>query len=341
MAADTRPGSFIISLDFELMWGMFDKVDEATYGANIRGVHQVVPELLTLFTEYELHATWATVGMLTASDAHALAHLSPPADSWPDYEHRQLSAYNHLKTNLPIDKPELYFAPQLVSQITRTPHQELASHTFSHYYAREAQSGDPTASFTADTEALARAFAPFGTTPTSIIFPRNQWHEAALKVLRAAGYTAYRGTENHVFYYARTDRAQNHPVVRIGRLIDQYWNITGHHTYPLDASRRHRSGLVNLPSSRFLRPVSKMLWFLEPLRLRRITASMTHAAKHGEVYHLWWHPHNFGARPKANLRFLKKILKHYAYLKERYGMESLTMSEAAHKAQQHTAAGTT
>ena len=50
---------------------------------------------------------------------------------------------------------------------------------------------------------------------------------------------------------------------------------------------------------------------LEPLRMRRILSDLTHAAKKGLVYHLWWHPHNFGDHMDENLVFLKKILDHH------------------------------
>ncbi len=87
----------------------------------------------------------------------------------------------------------------------------------------------------------------------------------------------------------------------------------------------------NISSSRFLSPYSSRLQSLEMLRLRRILLAMTYAAKQGLVYHLWWHPHNFGIRRKENLLFLQKILEHYSYLQTTYSMESLSMGELANK----------
>lgn len=86
---------------------------------------------------------------------------------------------------------------------------------------------------------------------------------------------------------------------------------------------------VNVPASRFLRPCSHALRALEPLRLRRITTEMNMAAKRGLLYHLWWHPHNFGVEMEYNLAFLRKILDHYRSLNECYGFESINMSEVA------------
>jgi hypothetical protein len=55
---------FLISLDFELMWGVRDHRSIATYGKNILGVREAIPAMLAMFTKYRVKATWATVGML-------------------------------------------------------------------------------------------------------------------------------------------------------------------------------------------------------------------------------------------------------------------------------------
>jgi hypothetical protein len=68
---------------------------------------------------------------------------------------------------------------------------------------------------------------------------------------------------------------------------------------------------------------------LDWLRFRRIKGQMLHAAKKGEIFHLWWHPHNFGMHTKENLAFLTKILEYYAKLQEKYEMQSLNMEEIA------------
>ena len=54
---------------------------------------------------------------------------------------------------------------------------------------------------------------------------------------------------------------------------------------------------------------------------------MTHAAKNNLVFHLWWHPHNFGINLEKNMSFLLKIIRHYKKLENEYGMISLNMGE--------------
>lgn len=72
---------------------------------------------------------------------------------------------------------------------------------------------------------------------------------------------------------------------------------------------------------------SSKLKSFEGLRLRRILRSMTYAAKTGTVFHIWWHPHNFGVNQKENIGFLIRILNHYTFLNQQYGFESVTMKE--------------
>ena len=56
---------------------------------------------------------------------------------------------------------------------------------------------------------------------------------------------------------------------------------------------------------------------------------MLHAAKNKKLFHLWWHPHNFGINLKENIHFLEKILGYYTYLKTKYNFSNHTMKGIA------------
>lgn len=318
---NNRSGTLVVSLDFELMWGMFDKAQDAHYDQNILGVETAVPHLLELFQKYDIHATWATVGMLMANHKEDLITLLP--NTYPQYLNKEFSTYQYIENH--DLAPKLHFAAPLINLITKTRGQELASHTFSHYYCLEEQSGPESgvAAFRADCDAQQKIMARFETKPKSIVFPRNQWSKKALEVISEYSIETYRGTENHFLYKARNEATQTKLIIRALRLLDHYLNLSGHHTYQIN----HEQIPINIPASRFLRPYSKRLALFEPLRLRRIKKSMTHAAKEGEIFHLWWHPHNFGINQKQNFRNLTKILKHYKKLEKKYGMSSKNMSE--------------
>ncbi len=322
-----KTGIFVISLDFELFWGMFDKETIASYGKRIAGERTAIPRMLDMFKKYEMHVTWATVGMLMARSKAELTSLLPPQDLRPTYTDDSMSAYNYIETaELGGDESEdvYHYGSNLVSQILAIPFQEIANHTFSHFYCVDGHGNAPEI-FEADLDAHAQISGVYGIETSTIVFPRNQASEDALASCRKKGLIGYRGNENHFLYKPRKDKEQTY-FVRGLRLLDHYLNISGHHTYPLP---QKVAGLVNIPASRFLRPWSKRLRIFELFRLRRIKNAMTHAAKRGEVFHLWWHPHNFGVDQEENFKNLRVILEHYKKLQEKYGMESMTMEEVA------------
>jgi len=59
---------------------------------------------------------------------------------------------------------------------------------------------------------------------------------------------------------------------------------------------------------------------------------MQHAAETGRIYHLWWHPHNFGIGLKENILFLSRVLEAFRVLAAEHGMRSLSMAEVANEA---------
>ena len=91
-------GIFTISLDFELYWGIRDKKTIDQYGDNILGVWQVVPKLLELFSHYQVHATWATVGAMMSKNKEEFLQFLP--EKKPNYQDKNLSPYFDFTENL-------------------------------------------------------------------------------------------------------------------------------------------------------------------------------------------------------------------------------------------------
>jgi hypothetical protein len=86
--------------------------------------------------------------------------------------------------------------------------------------------------------------------------------------------------------------------------------------------------VVEQPASRFLRPQSSQS-MLNSARVHRIKNEIIQAAKNSEVYHLWWHPHNFGIDPEGAMKSMEEIIQVFQHCQQTYGMESLTMRELA------------
>jgi hypothetical protein len=180
----------------------------------------------------------------------------------------------------------------------------------------------------ADLKAAIAIAEKWGISIKSIVFPRNQYNAAYLQVCTELGITSIRGNEQSWLYEPRPFEKET-LLRRALRLTDAYFNITGHHCYTNDFMKASRP--FNIPASRFLRQYKPRLKMLEGLRLRRIKNSMTHAAKNGLTYHLWWHPHNFGINQQENIIFLEKVLQHYQLLHRQYGFANCTMAALANQ----------
>jgi peptidoglycan/xylan/chitin deacetylase (PgdA/CDA1 family) len=317
-------GLFVISLDFELHWGVRDKLSIRHYRDNLLGERHIVPVLLKFFADYGIHATWATVGFMFFGSRAELLRAAP--QNLPNYTHRRLSPYDSLATIGESERDDpFHYAPSLIRRIMAVAGQEIATHTFSHYYCLE--QGRDEESFRADlTAALKAARDQNDIDIRTIVFPRNQIDRNCLKVCHDLGIEVYRGNPSSWLYTARS--GDDESTVRRGlRLMDAYLPLSGTNArYPVEPVE----GIPrNVPASRYLRPYSPVLRALEPLRLRRIVDDLTLAAERKQLYHLWWHPHDFGSRPKQNLAMLRQILETFAALRERHGMESVNMLEAA------------
>jgi hypothetical protein len=317
--AQTQPGTFTISLDFELYWGIRDKADLDACTARLLGARDAVPRLLDMFARSAVHATWATVGFLFFDEKdELLAHLPAPA---PRYLERRLFPYDHVLRIGPNEQRDpFHYARSLILRIVQYPGQEVGTHTFSHYYCLEP--GQTLEEFRADLDAANAAARRLGIELKSLVFPRNQWCPEYLTACAETGIRALRGCEQAWMY--RPTSGADSVAKRAFRLVDSYVNISGHHGHkPI----REQAGVTNLPSSRFLRTVPCKPARLASVHVHRIRKSMDHAARHGLLFHLWWHPHNFGARTDENLRLLGSVLEHFEVLRKEYGMVSRSMGE--------------
>jgi peptidoglycan/xylan/chitin deacetylase (PgdA/CDA1 family) len=283
-----EPPKVVWSLDFELRWGMHDRLglDRDRYRKNLEGAREAVPQLLQLFTRRGVRATWAVVGALACRN-------------WDDYDRRAPAPPRYSEMHLAVSpryadldpSGALHFAPDLVELVAKTEGQDLGTHTFSHLFLGEL--GVMQADAAADHAATLALFRErFGTTPTSLVFPRNQ--VAFLSLYRAQGISAWRDNESP-WYYQLTQH-NNHPVVRSLRMMDALtpWRARG------GAFSDGRS-----PSTLFVRVyLPESLW---RLHLARITAEVRRV-KRGDVLHFWLHPHNLGADVPRGIRRLEQAL---------------------------------
>jgi hypothetical protein len=312
----------VISLDFELHWGMRDHtaVDPAVTRSLVASRSMVVT-LAELFARREVHATWATVGLLFATTAAEARALSPATR--PSYREAQLDPYPE-----PIgpseDEDPLHLAGSLVDRVASFPGQELASHTFSHYYCLEPGPGPD--AFRADLQAAQAAADHRGLRLRSLVLPRNQWSPGLAPVLVQTGFECYRGPQPGWAHRSRSG-GDSGPVVRAVR-FGSTWAGPAVPTFAW-GELLEPSGLCNIPASTFLRPWAPRTRALLPLQDRRITKALHDAARQGRIVHLWWHPHNFAAHPTENLERLHRLLDEFDRLRSGQGMVSLAMGDVS------------
>jgi peptidoglycan/xylan/chitin deacetylase (PgdA/CDA1 family) len=316
-------GIFTVSLDFELHWGVYDKRDRQAREACYKNTLRVVPQMLELFAKYDVHVTWATVGSLFADDQQEWETMAPAIE--PDFVDEKYSAYKWARTHsLSSQYKWAHFAPEEVASIMKYPGQELATHTFSHYYCLEQQREQM--AFDADLKAVGKAAKKFNAPMRSLVFPRNQFNPGYLKTCYDNGIKTVRTNPSVWFWDPVTDGGAG-LLRRVFRSADAYIQVGKRTSYPLSDVKVLPGEPLQLAASRFLRPWSPKSELVNKIRLRRAMQEIRIAAQRKEVYHLWWHPENFGDYPEQNLKDLEKLLVQYKKCKEKYGMTSWNMGE--------------
>lgn len=327
-------GTFIISLDFELHWGGFEKWPLKDYRQYFLNTREIIPQMLRLFREHEIHVTWASVGMLFHGNRESLLKNAPQLK--PSYKVRELSAYDYIERHgigISEEEDPFHFAGSIVHEINNTPFQELASHTFAHYYCNE--EGQTIDQFRADLRAAQTAAAFYHKKLRSLVFPRNQFNEEYLRVCFEEGFIAVRDNPRDWFWNIQSTQRES-MWKRLNRGVDAYWPVGKKNTYTLDSIHVKEGLPLCIPASRLLRPYRPSELFLNTMKINRINSEMERAASKNEVYHLWWHPHNFGNFPKESMEGLRRIVENFVRCRERFGMESLSMGEVAMSIEQRT-----
>ena len=312
-----QSGIFTISLDFELLWGIFDKIGTKYKPEYFSNTRKVIPKMLELFAQNQISATWATVGMLFASDKEEWEFYSP--EFQPSYRNKNLSAYEWASTY--GIRSEAHFAPELIREILSTPYQELGSHTFAHYYTL--MRGQSPEQFRQDLQATQKISQDkFGVRLKSLVFPRNHINELYLPICLEEGYEFVRGNPKNWYWQETQHEGWSKKWFRSA---DCFFETGGKTSYSADEITYFEREPVILPASRILRPHAPTNPLFNKVRLHRILNEMEYAAKNKEVYHLWWHPHNFGHSPEDSLRELRQIVNRFVELKSQFGMQSMHM----------------
>lgn len=313
-------GKFVISLDFELHWGAVEKYDLNVLRKYFLDTRESIPHMLSIFEQNGIKATWATVGYLFAKNKEQILKHLPTEKLQPSYVNSAFSSYNYIdKVGKAENDDPFHYASSLIRKIIETKGQEIASHTFSHYYCNE--SGQTLEQFDADLRsAVSIAKDSFDITLNSLVFPRNQFNASYLEVAKNNGFKVVRSNPN-VYFWNKQNK-----VTPLFRAFDTLMPISKSLTFSEETLDRENE-VVQLPSSRFFRPYMQKEKAVQKQKISRIKKEMTYAAHKGEVYHIWWHPHNFGNDVPENIKQLKEIINHFNNLRKEYNFESVNMRD--------------
>lgn len=313
-------GLFVISLDFELFWGIRDKYTFEEYGKNVLGVWEILPKLLELFRKYNVHATFATVGAMFSENYEELKKFLPELK--PNYKDSNLSPYKGYIEMSKNSDSRYFFGKKLIDLVKKYPEHEIGTHTFSHYYALEPH--QTVEEFEADLDGAIEIAEANQIKINSFVFPRHQINPDYLKLFPQKGIKIYRETEKAWFHSAA--RGEEESIVKRGfRYLDYFIFMGSHHCQDLNEIKK--KDLYAIRASRWFRPYKKSESKWDGLKLRRIKKQMNYAAKKGKIFHLWFHPHDIGINQEINFQLFEEILNHYQKLNQNHGMESMNMKE--------------
>jgi peptidoglycan/xylan/chitin deacetylase (PgdA/CDA1 family) len=286
------PGALCISIDLELAWGTWDKPSAACHRLCAEKERLVVHALLELFASRAVPATWAVVGRLLDRSGGA------PATEFGE---------------------RIWYAPDLVEAIRNSPPgHDIGSHSFAHVYFEELDRG----LLAADLRAARRIHEEHGLAFTSFVFPRNQ--VAHLDLLAEAGVKVFRSAD--VGWHTAIRKTAGTLPGRAAHLAHTLLPISPGVVQP----RSHPFGLVELPSSMLLLARDGLRRLVRPeIAEMKAKLGLRRAARHGKVFHLWFHPSNFYRETDVQLGVLESILDEACAMRDRGAIDVRTMASYA------------
>ena len=262
--------SFTISIDLELAWGVWDKINSTYLNNAINNERDIINQLLKIFEDFSFPVTWATVAALI------------------DDKNKMINIVNK----------KAWYAPDIIEKIMKSQTKHLiASHSYSHINFHE----NSKSVIIEDFEKAEHFFKTLGITPDVLIFPRNQI--AHLEILSQFKYKFYRSLDKS--WYKKVSK-HNKFLGKLANISDKIFPFKANSVKPT----KHFDGLIEIPSSillisrnGFKLPVTNINM------LYKIKNGIERAIENKECFHLWFHPSNFYYKENKQFKLLKEILR--------------------------------
>lgn len=317
--ADGERASFVLSLDTELIWGVFHQLTPSRFEAQFPDIRATIGAILALLERHEISATWAVVGHLFLErcerDESGVAHLDlihPRQSFWPEDWYSRDPCSDRARAHL-------WYGADILEMIQAARvAQEIGSHSFAH-----PRYGDPLLTREAaasDLDACLAAAHARGIELRSFVYPGNS--ESYHDLLRERGFRAYRGIGPEEARVRRLPASLQRParlaaqvlgttplVARPAETLPGLWDV------PASMLLLTRGGLRKLSSRR--------------ARVRKVHAGIEVAQRTGSVFHLWTHPWNLADDPGFHLSVLEEVLEHVAMERDAGRLDVQTMGSLA------------
>lgn len=307
----TDRGTFVMSLDTELAWGLFDigEAQRERVQQSYERTPEIINQLLFLFDKYEMPVTWAIVAhLLEMCDG---PHCEPePEFGWVDW-------FDEIPCQSDMD-PTYWYMPSLLERIQNAHvEHDIGLHGYTHMILGEP--GCSTAAAAAEIHRGVEILKSHGHSPSSFVFPRNSI--GYIDELARNDILVYRGpTERWYEKLPMPDFYRKGP-----RFLEEFCRLT-----PPAVTPTMREGCVEIPGSQVFRPYHGG-WQYTPQGSQRCRAQkgLERAVETGEIFHLWFHPFNLGQHPDQLVSELSEILAYAAVLRSEGKLDVRTMAQIA------------
>lgn len=299
------PGSVLVTLDCEGLWGMADHLGAADRAAiTTEALSGAYDDLLTSCDRHDVTATFAFVALFASPLEVVHENLDALGGS------TALAAWSaQLVADLRAGRTSGWAGHEVFRRVVETGRHEIASHGWSHLpwtYPHITE-----ADRTAEVAGVAAWQEREQVSVTTWVYPRNQVAQPAL--LPAAGIVAYR----------------KRPDLRTGGVAGRALNV-------LEEFRPASAEPVPVPGDPVALPAGVPInWRSGPRRVvprsvsrRRMAAMLDDAVRTDGVAHLWIHPHNLltGTHQRE---LLDDLCADIAVRRDRHGLVVLTQSQLA------------
>jgi hypothetical protein len=311
-------GVFVLSLDFELIWGTLYRGGPELFGAACeRERTMVFGPLLSLLEEFEIPATWCVAGHLMLDSCAPVNGVKHPEIVRPEYPWYEGDWFKWDPCTDETRDPIFYGRDLVERLLAASVPQEIGCHGFSHMTFGDPGCSRETAA--SEVQACVQAASELGVTMQSFVFPRNRIDH--LDVLREHGFTCFRGLQPT--WHSGGGAAGR--LQRAGHLVD----VLLARRPPVVLPQR-RDGLIDIPGSMMFVPAYGARRYIPmSLRVGRTLKGIEDAVRKRRVMHLWFHPTNLADETEAMLGGLRTVFAEVALRRERGELDVLPMAEAA------------